>query len=141
MPFQLEASSSDIWIEASGRDPGQALVEVARAFTQVSAPDSVVEPREIHMVEVGPKADLPSLAVAFVNELVFLFSTQQFLPSEGDLEVTHDPAGHKLNGTLRGERFDPNRHRAGTEVKAATLHEATFQEAAEQTQVRLLLDL
>ncbi|RMG32686.1 MAG: archease, partial [Planctomycetota bacterium] len=45
--------------------------------------------------------------------------TQRFLPAEAD--VRFDEQGG-LRATVRGERFDPQRHRPGHEVKAITYH-------------------
>lgn len=140
--YRLVGSSSDIVVEADGPDPGRVLVELARAFTDVTTAGGRADARERVPIAVEAPGDLPRLAVAFVNELVYLFATRFFLPTDGHLAVQPRPeGGHRAWGELRGERFDAARHSLGTEVKAATYHEAAFEATAAGARARLLLDL
>lgn len=142
MPFRLRESSSDVVLEADGPDLGSVLVELARGFSHITTAGSPIQERERVPFEVESEGDLARLAVAFVNELVFRFATQQFLPAGGTFGVEQaSPNGWRASGELAGEPFDPRRHALGTEVKAATLHEARFEAASGGARARLLLDL
>jgi protein archease len=139
--YRLVESSSDVVIESEAGDLGEALVFLAQAFSHVVTAGTRIEPADARQVEVTSEGGLADLAVAFVNELIFLFDTQRFLPVEGTLEVSKGPDGHVARGTLKGEAFDPERHALGTEVKAATLHDALLVKDKRSARARVLLDL
>ena len=63
--------------------------------------------------------DAESLLLVWVQELLFWFSTERFLPGHYALdEVTTT----RLRGEVRGATFEPSRHTQGREVKAITHH-------------------
>jgi SHS2 domain-containing protein len=139
--YRLVESSSDIVVESEAADLGGALVYLAQGFSHVVTAGSRVEPKHARTVRVSADGDLPDLAVAFVNELIFLFDTEGFLPSDGALDVRRVDGTLEAAGTLQGEAFHPDRHRRGTEVKAATLHEAQLVKDSQSARARILLDL
>ena len=59
------------------------------------------------------------LLLAWLQELLFWFSTDRFLPVEFALDEVTPTV---LRGQLRGDTFDPTRHAQGREVKAITHH-------------------
>jgi SHS2 domain-containing protein len=134
--------SSDVGIEADGNSLEEALVGLGRAMAQVLTDGSRIEARDERAVRVDGTRDWPGTAVAWINELVFLFDTDQFLIADGELSTRTDADGiHHIQGTVRGERFDPNRHGAGRGVKAATFHDATYEDRPGHHRLRLILDL
>ena len=139
--YRLLESSSDIILEADGPDPGAALVEAARGFSHVTTKASAIGSSVTSEINIAAGGDLARLAATFVNQLVFLFSIEGFLPSGGTLQVDSQKDSHRVRGTLTGETYDRAKHRLGTEVKAATLHEAEFGRHGDGYRVRLLLDL
>ena len=46
-----------------------------------------------------------------------------------------------LERVLHGEEIDPGRHRLGTIVKAATLHQVSVRTAGDGVETRLILDV
>lgn len=141
MPHRLVESSSDIIVEAEAPDLGSTLVAIAQGFTDITTAGSTVTDAVEERIHVHVDRDLPALAVAFVNELIFLFATKSFLPAGGDLDVAKKKGRWHAEGTLTGDRFDPQRHGAGTEVKAATLHDAVLERGPKGARASVLLDL
>lgn len=139
--YRLVESSSDIIVESEAADLGGALVYLAQAFSHVVTAGTRIEPKKARRLRVEVDGGLADLAVAFVNELIFLFDTEQFLPADGTLDVAKGPKGHVASGTLQGEAFDASRHAVGTEVKAATLHDALLVKDGRSARARVLLDL
>lgn len=134
--------SSDVGIEAEAPTVGGALVELGRAMANVITDSSPVQPVEERHIEVSGARDWTGTAVAWINELVFLFDTDQFLVADGRVHAWVDEQGvQHVQGTVRGERFDPKRHRAGRGVKAATFHDASYQVKDATHRFRLILDL
>src|SRR3989338_3357610 len=110
--------TADIGIRASGATLAELLVQLARGLTALIAEDSVLEPRETRPIRLAAP-DAESLLLAWLQELLFWFSTDRFLPVDYALEEVTPTS---LRGTVRGARFDPSRHVQGREVKAITRH-------------------
>lgn len=96
-----------------------------------------VRPREERTVEAS--ADDPAaLAVAFLQQLLLLWATEGFLVRT----VRAAPVGRPPTAVLavvRGEPFDPRRHRGGVEVKAVTMHRLRFD--PEAGDARVIVDI
>lgn len=140
LSYRLVESSSDVILESEAADLGGALVFLAQGFSHVVTAGTKLEPKEQREVRVEREGGLGDLAVAFVNELIFLFDTARFLPVDGTIRVSIGKT-NVASGTLHGETFDPGRHAVGTEVKAATLHEAVLVKDGRSARARVLLDL
>jgi SHS2 domain-containing protein len=140
LSFEIEDSSGDVYVSAHASEPGEGLVQLARGFVAVVAGSSPEGGAERRGVTVRAR-DLRGLVVAFVNELVFLFDEEGFLPTGGTLAVEHGAAGAAAQGTLVGVSYDPGRHGRGVEVKAATYHDVRFEAEADGWSLRVLLDL
>jgi len=83
-------------------------------------------------------ADPASLVVAFLTELLLLEQTDGFLARE----ITAHPVGNPptaIVASVTGERFDPARHSARTEVKAVTLHRLVVD--LERGRARVIVDI
>jgi SHS2 domain-containing protein len=130
-------TTADMGIWAKGPTPASLLEGLALAFYDATTELTAIEPRERReLMEVGQ--DPVGLAVAFVGHLVTLFQTDGFLARTVRVELG-GPRGLTLIATLEGEPFDPERHPPKVEVKAVTLHEASFD--AEAGEARLVVDI
>ena len=79
---------------------------------------------------------------AFLNDLIFRFDAEKLLlPSMEVEEARLGPGEARLRGRLRGERFDPIRHRLRTEVKAATYHGLRIEERDGRLAATVIFDL
>ena len=58
-------------------------------------------------------ADTEDMLVDFLSEVLFLSEVESEVYSNARVDIS----GSSLRATLTGELFDPERHRAGTEVK------------------------
>lgn len=142
LAYRLFDFSSDQGIEADGPDLASSLVDLARAVAHVVTDGSSVRPLAEKQIDVAGAGDVPGTAVAFVNEVVYLFDVEHFLVGGGELRATTDAKGTlRVQGRLLGETFDPSRHASGRGVKAATYHEATYTAEGGQHRLRVILDL
>jgi SHS2 domain-containing protein len=83
-----------------------------------------VRAREERAVSAAAE-DTPSLVVAFLGELLLLEQTDGFLVRDVRVRTVGNPPT-ALVASVAGERFDPARHTARTEVKAVTFHDLHF---------------
>lgn len=82
--------------------------------------------------------DLEALLVAWLNHLLYLYDVDAFLGREFQvLELTPT----RLKARVWGEPYDPDRHRAGTAVKAATYHHLEIVERNGRWEATVILDL
>lgn len=140
--YRLFDFSGDVGVEATAPLPEQALVELGRGLSHVLTDGSPVRPLKAQDVSLDPGPDWTATAVAFLNELIFLFDTEQFLVADGILRIVLDGHGRRrITGTLRGETFDRERHRSGRGVKAATFHDAAYVQERGIHRFRIVLDL
>jgi len=69
--------------------------------------------------------DPTALVIAFLSQLLLLQQTEGFIARDLTVRSLGRPPT-ALVATAAGEKFDPERHVARKEVKAITLHRATF---------------
>lgn len=139
--YRLFDFSSDVGVEAEAETPEAALVDLARGVAHVLTDGSRVRARDTVRVDVEGAKDLAGTAIAFLNEVVYRFDAEGFLVAGGALSLSKDADVSRVAGTLRGEPFDPRRHRSGRGVKAATLHDASHEVRGGRHVFRAILDL
>lgn len=119
MPYEFIPHPSDMGVRGIGATPEEAFSEAARAMFSLMADLETIEPKESVPFEV--EADtLEDLFVRFLAELLFLRDTQGMLFSRFLLRIDKVDQGYRAAGQALGERFDPQKHKAGIDVKAAT---------------------
>lgn len=116
--YEFFDHTADIGIRAQGTTLAELFVQMAQGLIELLAEDTVLTPRQTRSVRLTA-LDAPSLLLAWLQELLFWFSTERFLPVEYALEEVTET---ELRGTVRGDTFDPVRHAQGREVKAITRH-------------------
>lgn len=116
--YEFFEHTADIGIRASSETLPELFIYMAEGLTELIAEDSHLEPRQQRTIRLSA-SDASSLLLAWLQELLFWFSTDRFLPVAYELE-TVSPT--RLSGSVRGDTFDPSRHVQGREVKAITRH-------------------
>ena len=110
--------TADIGIRARGATLAELFVQLARGLTELIAEDSRLQPGETRDIRLTA-ADSEALALVWLQELLYWFSIDRFLPAAFELDEVTETS---VRGSVRGERFDPSRHVQGREVKAITRH-------------------
>ncbi len=116
--FEILDHTADVGIIAYGADLSQAFANAARAlFSLITELDDVEEVlhRDIELTA----SDEESLLVEWLNELIYLFDTEDIIFKRFDiiqLDNTH------LKARSYGEKVDSSRHKIKIGVKAATYH-------------------
>ena len=132
--FEVEA---DVGIRAWGATRAEAFAQATLgAFALIVALEDVEarETREVRAQGDGPE----SLLVNWVNECLYVHEIEGFVARR--IEVDRADGGIAV-GVLHGEEVDPARHRLGTVVKAATLHQVSVTGSPGRHEVRLVVDV
>jgi SHS2 domain-containing protein len=116
--FEVIDHTADVGVVAYGADLSQAFANAGRAlFSLIVEPESV---RETLSRDIEVRApDEESLLVEWLNELIYLFDTENILFRR--FEVSELDSG-RLRARGYGEKVDSSRHQLKTGVKAATYH-------------------
>ncbi len=118
MDYETFEHEADVGIAGYGRSLEEAFENAARAMFSVMVELESVAPKERVRIEVeAEEADI--LLVEWLNELLSQAHLRSMLFSDFEVRVEGDGM-LRLEGTAKGERIDPERHRLKVEVKAAT---------------------
>jgi len=116
--FKIIDHTADVGIIAYGADMSQAFANAARAlFSLITELDDVAEAlhRDIELTAT----DQESLLVEWLNELIYLFDTENIIFKRFDITQLNNT---RLKARSYGERVDSLKHKLKTGVKAATYH-------------------
>ena len=116
--FEIIDHTADVGIAAYGADMSQAFANAARAlFSLITELDDVAE--VLHRDVELTATDQESLLVEWLNELIYLFDTENIIFKRFDItQLNHT----QLKARSYGEKVDKSKHKLKTGVKAATYH-------------------
>ena len=141
--FSVFDHTADIGLEVRGDDLADLLETAARAaFDQMleDLPGNVETTEEVHAAPAEDLADdAGELLVVWLQELLYRFDTAALVP----LEIAIAACGpREVRARVGFGRFDANRHRTRTGIKAVTYHGLdVHQEADGSWSARFILDV
>jgi SHS2 domain-containing protein len=123
MPVEVLEHTAEVGLRAEADSFEELLAELCSGlFSLITLPERVAE-REAWTVQV--RADDPvALVVEWLNELLFLHARDGMLARRCDVA---EASPQHVCATVWGERFDPQQHARGIEVKSATYHQASVE--------------
>jgi SHS2 domain-containing protein len=141
--FETFDHTADVGLEVRGESLEDLLATAAQAVFSViieAGPSAVeTEAEVLAEAETGARAAWEDVFVAWLQELLYRFEMEHLVPLEFDFAEA-GPA--RVRARVGFGRFDPKRHRAGTEVKAVTYHELAVREEPGGTwSARFILDV
>jgi SHS2 domain-containing protein len=143
--YEYFETDADIGVIGRGATAAEAFVQTALGVFALIVEPGEVEERERR--EVRAHGDnLESLLVAWINECLYVHDVEGFVARRIELEVFDEIAKAggerlRLHSFLHGEEVDPARHRLGTVVKAATMHQVSTRGTESGFETRLVLDV
>ena len=116
--FEIVNHTADIGIIAHGASLSETFANAAKAlFSLITELDNVEE--VLHRDTELVASDQESLLVAWLNELIYLFDTENIILKR--FEVT-ELSNTRLKARSYGEKVDSSKHELKRGVKAATYH-------------------
>ena len=118
MKYRYLDHTSDLGMEIYGKTLRELFANGAYAlFDTITDLKAVAssEQREVRL----KAAQLEDLFLDWLRELLFLFATEFFMAKEVTITGCSD---RRIEAEVRGERFDPGRHRIKIEIKTPTYH-------------------
>jgi len=129
--------TADVGMRIYGASLRELFAHAAKGLTALWVDSSPIASSETRPVTLTA-GSVEELFRAWLKELLFWFATDRFLPAEVAFE-TVTPT--QLIGRVSGERFDPTRHAAGTEVKGLTYHQFGITQIANGWEARVIVDV
>lgn len=136
-PYEFFEHTADTGVRVYGKTLTDLFINAAQGVVSLlveNSPIAVTETRPVALTASSAEG----LLRAWLKELLFWFATDRFLPGDYHLD-TVTPT--ELRGRVLGERFDPARHQAGTEVKGVTYHQFMVKELASGWEARVIFDV
>ena len=116
--FEIIDHTADVVIIAYGTSLSQTFANAAKAlFNLITELDNVEEVLHRDIELVAP--DQESLLVAWLNELIYLFDTENVIFKRFEITKLNNT---QLKARSYGEKVDSSKHKLKTGVKAATYH-------------------
>ncbi|MBN1368002.1 MAG: archease [Dehalococcoidales bacterium] len=116
--FKIIDHTADVGIMAYGTDLKQAFANAARGMFSLMTDLKRVRASSSREINISA-ADKESLLVYWLNELIYLFDTENFLGKKFEIKNLDDK---NLMATVSGEKMDRTRHRIIRGIKATTYH-------------------
>ena len=135
--FEYFDVAADVGVIAWGPTVADAFRQCALGVFHLIVELDQVLPQETREVRASGESQ-EALLVNWINELLYLHDIEAFLIKHVTLPIFEEGL---LLARLEGEPVDPNRHRVGIIVKAATFHDLRIQEVGGVWEVKLILDV
>ena len=140
MAYQFFDHTGDIGVTLTGPTREALFASAAEAFTDSVTTLERVEPRRPEEIAVdAPELDL--LLVDFLSELLYRFDTRGWLTRSAEMALRERDGGWALEGTLSGERLDPDRHPIKILIKAVTYHGLQIVQQAGEWTANVVFDI
>ncbi|MBI2882792.1 MAG: archease [Candidatus Methylomirabilis oxyfera] len=135
--FELFETTADVGIMAWGETLEELFANAARGmFALMVDPATVRSTGRLSIEARG--GDLPSLLVAWLNELLDRCEAEAWAPSEVRVAAI---GGGRASGELAGEPAEAGRHRFRGVVKAATYHLLNCQKDGDRWRAKVVFDV
>lgn len=140
-PFEIIEHPADVGFRAWGRTREEMFVHAALAMMSLACEREGLEEREMQEIE-STGADDEALLYGWLAEILAVQDAEQFFFCRA--EVTYLTAGGapgQIRGRIYGEHYDRERHRAGTYIKAVTMHQLRVEQTPEGWRAQVYLDV
>jgi len=140
--FRTFDHTADVGLEVRGESLEDLLATAAQAVFSLMLDEGPTAPdvhEDVRVEPVPPGGGLEDVFVAWLQELLYRFEMEHLVPLEFDFA---EAGPTRVRARVGFGRFDPKRHRAGTEVKAVTYHELAVRRSPDGAwSARFILDV
>ena len=139
--FTIIEHPADVGFVAHGATREELFACAALAMMTLACDPQRMDERERRDVEVAA-ADLESLLYAWLAEILAIADAEQLFFRRAEIRsIDSQPPGFVLRGAIFGERYDKQRHVAGTYIKAVTFHQLRVEQTADGWRAQVYLDV
>jgi SHS2 domain-containing protein len=128
--------TADLGLQVWGRTLPELFANAAEGMCALYVELGAVQPREEKAI-IAEGYDPEELLVDWLRQLLYGIEVDHFLPSRFTILVLEDT---RLEAAVRGEHYDPARHRWRTEIKAVTYHDLKIEQEEGKWTVTVIFD-
>ena len=140
--FEFKDHTADVRVKSWGRSLEEAISQTALSLMATITPNlSKISQNIEKQIEIESE-DKYALCIDFLSEFLYLFDVDDLVFSSilvQPIEKTDNK--YKLKATVKGEKFDKNKHEIGTEVKAITYSFMNIEEKKNKVEIDIVFDI
>jgi SHS2 domain-containing protein len=134
-PYRYLDHTADLGIEVWGANIAEMFANVGRAIFETQVSGKLKSNKEKSIVLQCES--LEDLFIDWCRELLYNFSVNSFIPSDYQICIE----GYSLRAQMRGDLYDPKRHRIRIEIKNPTYHGLKVKKNEEGFRARIIFDV
>ncbi len=140
--FEFRDHTADVQVRSWGPSLEEAFSQTAYSLMATITPDlKKITPKIEKKITIKAE-DKEALLFDFLSEFLYIFDVDELVFSQiyvSKIEKFDD--NYKLQATLKGEKFDLNKHEIGIEVKAITYSFMNIEEKHARTIIDIVFDI
>jgi SHS2 domain-containing protein len=135
--YRIFDHTADLGLEIYGTDEKELFLNAAIAvFDNITELGHVSVKETRHFSVEG--SDREDLLINFFREILYMYNGEGFLLKDCSISAIDD---RHVIGTVRGEVFDPEKHRIKKEIKAVTYHQIEVDKTPHGWKGRVIFDV
>jgi SHS2 domain-containing protein len=139
--FEFLEHTADVLIAAHGQKLEEAFENAALAMFEVMTDTTKIDTVQEDTVEVEAE-DEYALLYSWLEALLVKFEIKGMLFSKFKIDRIQDtPDGYKLQASVWGEKFNPEKHPQKVAVKAVTYHRMEIIKEHDKVTLEFILDI
>ncbi len=140
--FEFREHTADVQVRSWGPSLEEAFSQTAYSLISTITPDlKKIAPKIEKKITIKAE-DKEALLFDFLSEFLYIFDVDELVFSQiyvSKIEKFND--NYKLQATLKGEKFDLDKHEIGIEVKAITYSFMNIEEKHASTIIDIVFDI
>ena len=140
--FEFRDHTADVQVRSWGLSLEEAFAQTAYSLMATITPNlKKITPKVEREITIEAE-DKEALLFDFLSEFLYIFDVDEFVFNQiyvRSIEKFKD--NYKLRATLKGEKFDLNKHEIGIEVKAITYSFLNIEEKHESIVIDIVFDI
>jgi len=140
--FEFRDHTADVQVRSWGSSLEEAFSQTAYSLIATITPDLKKITPKVEKIITIKAEDKEALLFDFLSEFLYIFDVDELVFSQiyvSKIEKFNDK--YKLQATLKGEKFDLDKHEIGIEVKAITYSFLNIEEKHDSTIIDIVFDI
>ena len=139
--FEILEHPADIGIVAFGTNLLEAFENSAVGLYSIMFDQSGISASETKIIKLS-SSSIDFLLVKWLNEILFLFETEEFIGSEIKVfEIHQMDESISLSAEIKGDKFNRQNHVFKIGVKAVTLHQLEITSEENESKIKVFFDI
>ena len=140
--FEFREHTADVQVRSWGPSLEEAFSQTAYSLMTTITPNLNKITVKVERKITVEAEDIEALLFDFLSEFLYIFDVEELIFNQiyvHQIERLND--NFKLFATLKGEKFDLDKHEIGTEVKAITYSFLNIEKKQESTIIDIVFDI